>query len=501
MPGSNSTRTMVDPAAPEFVEGWSMVQTLGEGAFGEVKLLINRESGEAVALKMVDLHKHPEAETSVRKEMLIHKMLKHPNIIKFFGSRREGLMQYMFLEYAVGGELFDRIEPDVGMPSDQARRYFTELINGVHYLHSRGVAHRDIKPENLLLDVNDTIKITDFGLATIFRHSKRERMLDKKCGTRPYMAPELLAEKEYLAQPADLWSCGIVLVAMLAGELPWDEPSSKCHEYLIWKRREASYLGTSPWTKVSTCVLSLLRRLLQPTSAQRFTVTQIREHSWIAKHVTTPDIRHKSNGKTAPLTVSPESGPASKRICSELDNSFPVCVERMACSQPQPSVKAAFSQHLTAADDLDTDTLCFSQPAKPDHLLLASSPTTTNHDNSSATPLQRLVRRMTRVLVNCSLQDTIKHLDELFDTLHYRTAAHTPNILTVSTVDRRGAPLVMKASVLNMGAHILVDFRLSKGCGLDFKREFVRIKEGLAHIIVTGPVTWSLANATNTLPA
>lgn len=73
--------------------------------------------------------------------------------------------------------------------------------------------------------------------------------------------------------------------------------------------------------------------------------------------------------------------------------------------------------------------------------------------------------------------------------------------LTVCTEDKMGAPLVIKASVLNMGAHILVDFRRSKGCGLEFKRQFVRIKEELAHIIVTGPVTWSLASATNMLPA
>lgn len=80
------------------------------------------------------------------------------------------------------------------------------------------------------------------------------------------------------------------------------------------------------------------------------------------------------------------------------------------------------------------------------------------------------------------------------------TSSQSTNIPTVSTVDPCGAPLVMKASVLNMGAYILDDFRLSSGCGLDFKIQFVRIREGLAHIIVTGPVTWSLANANNTLP-
>ena len=85
------------------------------------------------------------------------------------------------------------------------------------YLHSRGVTHRDLKPENLLLDGSDTLKISDFGLATLFRHNGKERLLNRRCGTKPYMPPEVLVDEEYKAQPADLWSCGIVLVTLLAG--------------------------------------------------------------------------------------------------------------------------------------------------------------------------------------------------------------------------------------------------------------------------------------------
>lgn len=153
----------------EFVEGWTLAQTLGEGAYGEVKLLINRQSGEAVAMKMVDLKKHPDAESSVKKEVCIQKILQHPSILKFFGKRTQGDIEYIFLEYASGGELFDRIEPDVGMPIPEAQRYFNQLLAGVDYLHTRGVAHRDLKPENLLLDEHDNVKISDFGMATMFR--------------------------------------------------------------------------------------------------------------------------------------------------------------------------------------------------------------------------------------------------------------------------------------------------------------------------------------------
>lgn len=102
------------------------------------------------------------------------------------------------------------------MPLGQAQKYFRQLVLAVEYLHSRGVAHRDLKPENLLLDGNDNLKVSDFGLATVYRLHGKERCLDKKCGTLPYVAPEVL-ERPYQAEPADIWSCGIILVALLAG--------------------------------------------------------------------------------------------------------------------------------------------------------------------------------------------------------------------------------------------------------------------------------------------
>lgn len=102
------------------------------------------------------------------------------------------------------------------MPAWEAQKYFKQLISAVEYLHSKGIAHRDLKPENLLLDENDNLKVSDFGLATIYRFRGKERCLEKRCGTLPYVAPEVLLHP-YHAEPADIWSCGIILVALLAG--------------------------------------------------------------------------------------------------------------------------------------------------------------------------------------------------------------------------------------------------------------------------------------------
>ncbi|XP_063822867.1 serine/threonine-protein kinase grp [Ostrinia nubilalis] len=208
-------------AGGEFVEGWLVAQVLGEGAYGEVRLLVHARSGAAVALKAV--RAEPAAAGGAAgeacREAALHRALRHPHVLRCLGERAHQGLHYMFLEYAQGGELFDRIEPDVGMRPAAARRYWRQLLAGLRYLHARGVAHRDLKPENILLDHHDNVKISDFGMATLFRHGARERLLARVCGTLPYAAPEVLAAaaRPYRAAPADLWAAALVLLAMLVG--------------------------------------------------------------------------------------------------------------------------------------------------------------------------------------------------------------------------------------------------------------------------------------------
>ncbi|KAE8573211.1 Putative Serine/threonine-protein kinase grp [Halyomorpha halys] len=280
----------------EFVEGWVISHTLGEGAYGEVKLVVNKHTGDCVAMKVVDLSKNASVRASVEKEVKIHKLLKDKHLIRCYGSREQSNIFYIFLEYACHGELFDRIEPDIGMPPADAQKFMKQLIAGVSYLHRCGVTHRDIKPENLLLDKDDNLKISDLGLATVFRYNGMERTLEKKCGTLPYVAPEVLVRR-YAAAPADIWSCGIVLVAMLAGveifdfdvtfhnyffnkvislELPWDKPSADCEEYIAWKKGD--YMNRPPWSKLDTIPLSLIKIILNHLPSARPTPQQIAEH-------------------------------------------------------------------------------------------------------------------------------------------------------------------------------------------------------------------------------
>ncbi|KAM6985016.1 serine/threonine-protein kinase Chk1 [Aplochiton taeniatus] len=433
--------------AVPFVQDWDLVQTLGEGAYGEVRLLVNRQTEEAVAVKVIDTSQAKECADNVKKEICVQKSLSHANIVRLFGHRKEGPTHYLFLEYCSGGELFDRIEPDVGMAERDAHRFFQQLIAAVEYLHGVGITHRDIKPENILLDDKDNLKLSDFGLATMFRFKGRERMLSRLCGTLPYVAPELLSQTEFKAQPADIWACGIVLTAMLAGELPWDQPSESCQEYSDWLQKK-TYIP--PWKKIQPVPLSLLSKLLLASQRERISIPDIKKDRWFRQ-------------PCRPGVKQPDE-------CT-----------RFSSSQPDFSPSACLWQ-ANICVGLDAGQVSFSQPARPEHMLLGSQ--------LMGTPgaSQRLVRRMTRFFTTLDSEASFNALRDACISLGL-TFKHTcTNQVTVSTLDKRNNKLIFKVHLMELDQRVLLDFRLSKGDGLEFKRLFLKIKQKLSESISTQKV-------------
>ncbi|CAM4668275.1 hypothetical protein PO909_008076 [Leuciscus waleckii] len=449
-----------------FVKDWDVVQTLGEGAYGEVRLLVNKKTEEAVAVKVVDMAKAKDCIENVKKEVCICKMLSHPNIVRFFGHRSEGTTQYIFLEYCSGGELFDRIEPDVGMPEKEAHRFFQQLIAGVEYLHSIGITHRDIKPENILLDDKDNLKISDFGLATMFRHRGRERSLSRLCGTLPYVAPELMSQSAFHAQPADTWACGIVLTAMLAGELPWDQPSENCQEYLDWLEKKI-YL--TPWKKIDAVALSLLSKILLHNPEERFTIPEMKKHRWFCRSFKSA-VKRQSDMPVTKMHRADSELSQLRRKNSD---------DRAQISSSQPEPQGLWEEkEVTVHTDV---TVSFSQPTCPDHMLLGSQLLGT--PGASQNPWQRLVRRMTRFFTTEKAEASCIALRDACIAMGHTWKQSCTNQATVSTMDRRNNKLIFIVHFLEMEERILVDFRLSKGDGLEFKRIFLKLKLKLSDII------------------
>ncbi|KAG7217277.1 hypothetical protein INR49_027821 [Caranx melampygus] len=461
---SRCFKLMKNMAVP-FVQDWDLVQTLGEGAYGEVRLLVNRQTEEAVAVKVIDTSQAKECAENVKKEVCVHKVLNHPNIVRFFGHRKEGPTMYLFLEYCTGGELFDRIEPDVGMAEKDAHRFFQQLIAAVEYLHSIGITHRDIKPENILLDDKDNLKLTDFGLATMFRFKGRERLLNRLCGTLPYVAPELLSQTEYKAQPADIWACGIVLTAMFAGELPWDQPTETCQEYSDWIQKK-TYLP--PWKKIQPLPLGLLSKLLLASPDARISIADIKRDRWFTHGVKQPQCLGSGGNKLLRSDVGLKS-----RANSD---------DRMQFSSSQPDLAAGGWEAMLLISQTDGQ-VSFSQPTKPEHMLLGSQLLGT--PGASQSPWQRLVRRMTRFFTVVNADASVCALKDACNSMALGFKFTCAKQATVSTLDKRNNKLIFKVHVLEMNHRVLLDFRLSKGDGLEFKRLFVKIKQKLGDIIST----------------
>ncbi|XP_076063432.1 serine/threonine-protein kinase Chk1-like [Oratosquilla oratoria] len=243
-------------------EEWATVRILGVGAFGDVILTKNVESNKMVAKKVVPVGK---SETSYEYtcEELIHVQLKHPNIVELFcWEMLEDKLQ-LVMEYCSRGDVQGNLEE---IERKDALAYFNQMMEGVEYLHSRGVAHRDLKPGNLLLTEDRVLKIADFGLAAIFIVDGKEVELKGRCGTRVYMAPEVVIDQEssYLGPPIDLWSCGVILVKMLTKDRPWNEALPKNRHYRMWLEKSRRLKKTSPWCLLDKTSRSIVDILLEP---------------------------------------------------------------------------------------------------------------------------------------------------------------------------------------------------------------------------------------------
>ncbi|XP_027330506.1 CBL-interacting serine/threonine-protein kinase 3-like isoform X5 [Abrus precatorius] len=264
---------MSQPKIKRRVGKYEVGRTIGEGTFAKVKFARNSETGENVALKILDKEKvlkHKMAE-QIRREVATMKLIKHPHVVRLFEVMGSKTKIYIVLEYVTGGELFDKIVNHGRMSENEARRYFQQLINAVDYCHSRGVYHRDLKPENLLLDNYGNLKVSDFGLSALSQQVRDDGLLHTTCGTPNYVAPEVLNDRGYDGATADLWSCGVILFVLVAGYLPFDDPNLMN----LYKKISAAEFTCPPWLSFSA--RKLISRILDPDPTTEHHVTEKKE--------------------------------------------------------------------------------------------------------------------------------------------------------------------------------------------------------------------------------
>nr|KJB35620.1 hypothetical protein B456_006G121600 [Gossypium raimondii] len=255
---------MNQPKIKGRVGKYQVGRTIGEGTFAKVKFARNSETGEPVALKILDkdkVLKHKMAE-QIKREIATMKLIKHPNVIRLHEVMASKTKIFIVLEFVTGGELFDKIVNHGRMIENEARRYFQQLINAVDYCHSRGVYHRDLKDDGLF-------------------HTA--------CGTPNYVAPEVLDDQGYDGAMADLWSCGVILFVLLAGYLPFDDSNL----IDLYRKISVAEFTCPPWLSLSA--MKLITRILDPNPMTRITIPEILQDEWFKKGYKPPVFEEKDD--------------------------------------------------------------------------------------------------------------------------------------------------------------------------------------------------------------
>ncbi|MCD7468693.1 CBL-interacting serine/threonine-protein kinase 16 [Datura stramonium] len=257
---------------------------LGKGTFAKVFHATNLATGENVAIKVIkkEIVKSQEMMEQIKREISVMRLVRHPNIVELKEVMATKTKIFIVMEYVKGGELFAKVAKG-RLKEDVARKYFQQLISAVEFCHSCGVSHRDLKPENLLLDENENLKVTDFGLSALPEQLLNDGLLYTQCGTPAYIAPEIIRNKGYNGGKADIWSCGVVLFVLLAGCLPFQDANLVNLYRKIFK---AEY-RFPPW--LSTEAKRLISRILLPNPQKRISITGIMKDPWFRKGFKMPN--------------------------------------------------------------------------------------------------------------------------------------------------------------------------------------------------------------------
>ncbi|GMG23907.1 unnamed protein product [Ambrosiozyma monospora] len=382
-PSTTTSRSQSKRRVPREVRFGAYVlgSTLGEGEFGKVKLGWRKDGKHPsqAAIKLIRRDSIPrgsEKESKIHREINALKKLSHPNIVRLEEVLQNDKYIGIVLEYASGGELFDYILEHKYLKESLASRLFAQLVSGVDYMHNKGIVHRDLKLENLLLDKHKNIVITDFGFVNSFAGHD---LMRTSCGSPCYAAPELVVSSEpYEGRKVDVWSCGVILYAMLAGYLPFDDdPQNPDGDNIA---RLYHYITHTPLTfpeYIQPTPRDLLRKILVSNPRRRINLKQVRSHPWLSPHapfLSVTPIEWDKNYKSS-MAMNPQVDKASRRL-SLMEN--PTSASFMF---NRPNIKS-YSTH-------NVSNLLYSHPAAPQTSRAVALPSASSSDlNSPTSPVR-----------------------------------------------------------------------------------------------------------------
>ena len=267
------------PDDAKYVGPWIIGECVGKGASGRVKVAKHRFTGQLAAVKILPLQplvnsraslatqqaKSEKQRLGIDREITMMKLMNHPNIMRIYDVYEGEKELYLVLEYVEGGELFDFLVNRGRLHTIEALAYFKQIVYGLNYAHTFSIIHRDLKPENILIHTLNPplIKIADWGMAAF---APPELQLETSCGSPHYASPEIVNGSKYEGNATDIWSCGVILYALLTGRLPFDDKNVRT---LLSKVKVGKYDMPS---YVDPLAKNLLARMLVVDVNRRITV-------------------------------------------------------------------------------------------------------------------------------------------------------------------------------------------------------------------------------------
>jgi serine/threonine protein kinase len=264
---------------PKTIGPWILGECVGKGASGRVKIAKHRRTGQLAAVKILPIAplvnsrsslatqqaKSEKQRLGIDREITMMKLMKHPNIMRIYDVFEGEKELFLVLEFVQGGELFDFLVNRGRLPPHEALEYFKQIIYGLNYAHTFSIIHRDLKPENILIASlkPPLVKIADWGMAAFAPPSLQ---LETSCGSPHYASPEIVNGEKYQGNATDIWSCGVILFALLTGRLPFDDKNVR---NLLAKVKTGKY-DMPNW--IDPLAKDLLMRMLIVDVKKRITV-------------------------------------------------------------------------------------------------------------------------------------------------------------------------------------------------------------------------------------
>ncbi|OMJ75609.1 hypothetical protein SteCoe_25229 [Stentor coeruleus] len=273
-----SISNMITTSSESFHKYYVTKAVIGEGGYGQVKEVIEIETGVHRAAKSVSIScmKTEEIET-IHQEVEILKYLDHPGIIKIYDVYKDSNFIHIITELCTGGELFDAIVKKGNLTENEAAKYMFDIVSIIKYMHEAGIMHRDLKPDNLIFEdrsENSRLKLIDFGASIKFSKGEIQSNL---VGTPYYIAPEVINGK--YNEKCDIWSIGIIMYIMLCGSPPFQ---GKTNDEIYKKiRLDEVNFSKKVWFGVSACAKKLVRKMLNKDPAKRISIGELYYDPWI----------------------------------------------------------------------------------------------------------------------------------------------------------------------------------------------------------------------------